>query len=340
MRRASPRASRGGEAGTRSGSARSCPRCGTLDRADEIAALALANRDAGVVGFDIAGPEDGFPPSRHASAFDALRRAQLPRAPCTRARPRASTRSPRPSHVAGALPARARRAASPDDVAPTSSATGSACSRTGSATAASRSSCARRRTCRPARAPRIAEHPVTRLRALGLRRHRQHRQPAAVRHVAVPRARRSWSQEAGWTLADLEDVTVTAAAHSFVHHDERVALIDTVIRPAYAAARRRKAPRMTPRHRCDADARSRSSSTTPCSSRRPPARTSRRWSTRACGSACTRCASRRRSCPSTAALACMVATVVRLPVRQAPQRGQGRRGGARRCATAPTRSTW
>src|SRR5690606_33170543 len=35
-----------------------------LDRADEIAQLALRHRHSGAVGFDIAGPEDGFPASR------------------------------------------------------------------------------------------------------------------------------------------------------------------------------------------------------------------------------------------------------------------------------------
>jgi len=42
------------------------------DNALEIAKLAVNYRDRGVVGFDIAGPEDGFPPSRLRSAFDYL----------------------------------------------------------------------------------------------------------------------------------------------------------------------------------------------------------------------------------------------------------------------------
>lgn len=42
------------------------------DRSLEIAELAVAWRDRGAVGFDIAGPEDGFPPSRHKVAFDYL----------------------------------------------------------------------------------------------------------------------------------------------------------------------------------------------------------------------------------------------------------------------------
>jgi len=40
----------------------------------EIAALAVRYRDDGVVGFDIAGAEAGFPPTRHLSAFEYLRR--------------------------------------------------------------------------------------------------------------------------------------------------------------------------------------------------------------------------------------------------------------------------
>jgi adenosine deaminase len=42
------------------------------DRSLEIAKLAVAFRGRGAVGFDIAGPEDGFPPSNHRAAFDYL----------------------------------------------------------------------------------------------------------------------------------------------------------------------------------------------------------------------------------------------------------------------------
>jgi adenosine deaminase len=43
-------------------------------RSSEIAALAVRYRDRGVVGFDIAGAEAGFPPTRHLDAFEYLRR--------------------------------------------------------------------------------------------------------------------------------------------------------------------------------------------------------------------------------------------------------------------------
>ncbi|OJU45238.1 MAG: adenosine deaminase [Microbacterium sp. 69-7] len=42
------------------------------DRSLEIAQLVVAFRGRGAVGFDIAGAEDGFPPSRHRAAFDYL----------------------------------------------------------------------------------------------------------------------------------------------------------------------------------------------------------------------------------------------------------------------------
>jgi len=42
------------------------------DRWDEVAGLVIRFRDAGVVGFDLAGPEIGFPPDRHPSAIGML----------------------------------------------------------------------------------------------------------------------------------------------------------------------------------------------------------------------------------------------------------------------------
>jgi adenosine deaminase len=43
-------------------------------RSVEIAELAVRHRDDGVVGFDIAGPEAGYPPSRHLDAFHLIAR--------------------------------------------------------------------------------------------------------------------------------------------------------------------------------------------------------------------------------------------------------------------------
>ena len=43
-------------------------------RSLEIAELAVDFRDKGVVGFDIAGAEAGYPPSRHLAAFQHMQR--------------------------------------------------------------------------------------------------------------------------------------------------------------------------------------------------------------------------------------------------------------------------
>ncbi|HYO35743.1 MAG TPA: adenosine deaminase, partial [Geodermatophilus sp.] len=42
------------------------------DRWEEVAGLVVRYRDAGVVGFDLAGPEIGFPPDRHPGAIALL----------------------------------------------------------------------------------------------------------------------------------------------------------------------------------------------------------------------------------------------------------------------------
>lgn len=47
-------------------------------RSAEIARLAVEFRDEGVVGFDLAGPEDGFPASGHREAIDLVAHAFLP----------------------------------------------------------------------------------------------------------------------------------------------------------------------------------------------------------------------------------------------------------------------
>jgi adenosine deaminase len=50
-----------------------CSAMRTAARSLEIAKLAVRWRDAGVVGFDIAGAEEGFPPTRHLDAFEYVR---------------------------------------------------------------------------------------------------------------------------------------------------------------------------------------------------------------------------------------------------------------------------
>lgn len=199
------------------------------DRWDEVAALAVANRDRGVVGFDIAGPEVGFPPDRHAEAFTVLRDAWMP------ATVHAGEADGLAS-IAGALRVGALRLGhgvriaddvAPDgtlgplahwvrdrrvalEVAPTSNVhTGGAAS--------------------------IAAHPITRLLRLGF--------AVTVNTDNRLQSGTSMSAEfaalvehADWDLADLRQVTLTAATQAFVHQDARTALIDEIITPGYARA--------------------------------------------------------------------------------------------------------
>ena len=53
--------------------------CAMRDREDslEAAELAIKHRDNGVVGFDLAGGEAGFPPKKHIEAFQAIQRANF-----------------------------------------------------------------------------------------------------------------------------------------------------------------------------------------------------------------------------------------------------------------------
>ncbi|WP_404813913.1 adenosine deaminase [Cellulomonas iranensis] len=200
------------------------------DRADEIAALALANRDAGVVGFDIAGPEDGFPPSRHASAFRTVREASFP-ATVHAGEDGGLDSMAEALHVAGALRlghgvriaddvrvepdgtyrlgalahwVRDRRV--PLEVCPSSNLqTGAAAS--------------------------VATHPVTTLLRAGFEvtintDNRLQSGTSLSRELGL------LVREAGWTLDDVLAVTVAAARHTFLHEDERRALVDRIVRPA------------------------------------------------------------------------------------------------------------
>ena len=54
-----------------------CSAMRTATRSLEIAELAVRWRDRGVVGFDIAGAEEGFPPTRHLDAFQYVQRANF-----------------------------------------------------------------------------------------------------------------------------------------------------------------------------------------------------------------------------------------------------------------------
>ncbi len=126
----------------------------TAARSPEIAELAVRWRDAGVVGFDIAGAEAGYPPTRHLDAFEYVRRENF------HTTIHAGEAFGLPSIWEAVQFCGAERLGHGvrlvDDIRPASA---SAASPRTSATGASRWSCARRRTSTPACARRS---PTTR----------------------------------------------------------------------------------------------------------------------------------------------------------------------------------
>ncbi|MDT0396096.1 MULTISPECIES: adenosine deaminase [Streptomyces] len=224
-------------AGTAKAAAAGTPvRVGTLlcgmrmfDRVREAADLAVAFRDAGVVGFDIAGAEDGFPPADHLDAFAHLRRESVPftiHAGEAHGLPSIHQAlqvcgAQRIGHgvritddiVDGKLGrlaswVRDRRIAL--EMCPTSNL------QTGAATS-------------------IAGHPVTALKDLGFRV-TLNTDNRLVSGTTMTREMSLLVEQAGWTVEDLRTVTVNAVKSAFLPFDERNALLRDVVLPGYASA--------------------------------------------------------------------------------------------------------
>ncbi|MGW1543469.1 adenosine deaminase [Streptomyces sp. NPDC002309] len=200
-----------------------------FDRSREIADLTVAFRDAGVVGFDIAGAEDGFPPADHLAAFEHLRQENVPFTvhageahglpsihqalqTCGAQRIGHGVRiiDDIPDLAAGKLGrlagwVRDRRIAL--EMCPTSNL------QTGAADS-------------------IAEHPITALKDLGFRV-TLNTDNRLVSGTTMTREMSLLVEEAGWTVEDLRTVTVNAVKSAFIPFDERNALIRDVILPGY-----------------------------------------------------------------------------------------------------------
>lgn len=201
-------------------------------RALEIAELANRYRDSGVVGFDIAGAEAGFPPTRHLDAFEYLKRENnhftihageafgLPSIWqalqwCGADRLGHGVRIIDDIEVAedgsvtlGRLAAYVRDKRIPLEMCPTSNL------QTGAADS-------------------YAEHPIGLLRKLHFR--------ATVNTDNRLMSGTSMSKEFeflvdafGYTLDDMAWFTVNAMKSAFIPFDERLAMINDVIKPGYA----------------------------------------------------------------------------------------------------------
>ncbi|MDE0195508.1 MAG: adenosine deaminase, partial [bacterium] len=82
-------------------------------------------------------------------------------------------------------------------------------------------------------APSIAEHPIDLLRRLRFRV-TINTDNRLMSDTCLSKEMRLCAEAFGWTMADLRWLTINAMKSSFIPFDERLALIDDVIKPGYA----------------------------------------------------------------------------------------------------------
>jgi adenosine deaminase len=222
-------------------------------KSTEIAELAIRYRDQGVSGFDIAGAEAGYPPTRHLDAFEYLRRENFhftihageafglpsiweaiqwcgadrlghgvrivyditidgsPFADWVEGNkddPTALTSLELDRVRLGRLADYVRDKRIPLEMCPSSNLQTSA-------------------------APSIALHPITLLRRLRFRV-TLNTDNRLMSDTSMSREAELLRDHAGWTLEDLRWVTINAMKSAFLPFDERLAIIDGVIKPGYA----------------------------------------------------------------------------------------------------------
>src|SRR5688500_14465177 len=216
-------------------------------KSTEIAELAVRYRDEGVAGFDIAGAEAGFPPTRHLDAFEYLRRENahftihageafgLPSIweaiqwcgadrlghglrivddILVRDRPFADdiaaaiAAEPDEVHL-GRLAAYVRDMRIPLEMCPSSNV------QTGAADS-------------------VALHPISLLKRLRFRV-TVNTDNRLMSGTSMSREMGLLVTEAGWTLNDLRWVTINAMKSAFIPFNERLAIIDEVVKPGYDA---------------------------------------------------------------------------------------------------------
>jgi adenosine deaminase len=202
-------------------------------RSMEIAELAVAWRDRGVAGFDIAGAEAGYPPTRHLDAFEYLQRENghftihageafgLPSIWqalqwCGADRLGHGVRIIDDIEVAddgsvklGRLAAYVRDRRVPLELCPASNV------QTGAATS-------------------IAEHPIGLLTRLRFRV-TVNTDNRLMSNTTMTKEMTALVDAFDYTLDDLRWFTINAMKSAFLPFDERLAIIDEVVKPGYAA---------------------------------------------------------------------------------------------------------
>jgi adenosine deaminase len=207
----------------------------TAARSLEIAELAVRHRDHGVVGFDIAGAEAGWPPSRHLDAFQYIHRENfhitihagegygLPSIweavqYCGTERLGHGVRlaedieiSPEGAVRLGRLASYVRDRRIPLEMCPSSNV------QTGAA-------------------PSIQAHPLRLLRQMQFRV-TVNTDNRLMSQVSLSSEFELLAREFGYGWPDIEWLTINAMKSAFAPFDERLRLINTVIKPGFATAR-------------------------------------------------------------------------------------------------------
>jgi adenosine deaminase len=204
-------------------------------RSVEVAECAIRWRDAGVVGFDVAGPEKGYPPTRYLDAFDRIRRENfhitihagesfglpsiweaLQFAGAERLGHGVRivddiTVRPDGSVELGRLAAFVRDRRVPLEMCPTSNVhTGAAAS--------------------------IAEHPIDLLRRLRFRV-TLNTDNRLMSDTSMTKEMVKMVDSFGWGLDDLEWITINSVKSAFAPFPERLRIINGNVKPRYALLR-------------------------------------------------------------------------------------------------------
>jgi len=201
------------------------------DRWDEVADLVVRYRDAGVVGFDLAGPEDGFPPDRIPSAIALLDRAGAHRT--IHAGEAAGTESIRAA-LDGAHAERLGHGVRIADEVAEDGELGPVARRVRDAQVALE--VAPSSNVQTGAYPSLAKHPVDRLHRLGFAV-TLNTDNRLMSGVSLTSEFAEVATTFGWTWDDVQTVTDRALAASFASEREKARLLGDVVRPGYARLR-------------------------------------------------------------------------------------------------------
>ena len=201
------------------------------DRWEEVAGLVVRYRDAGVVGFDLAGPEDGFPPDRLTAAIDLMDRAGAHRT--VHAGEAAGIGSIRAA-LDGARAERLGHGVRIADEVPEDGPLGTTAQRVLDAQVPLE--VAPSSNVQTGAFPTLAGHPVDRLHRLGFAV-TLNTDNRLMSGVSVTSEITEVATAFGWSWDDVQTVTERAVAAAFLDDGSRARLLAGVVRPGYAALR-------------------------------------------------------------------------------------------------------